>query len=379
MCWPEGMAPCCARWRDGGLRAFVAGGWRFVDPVLASVDCHVAGMAQAGWSALGAQGWLTGLMVLAVAGVGYRLALGHRLGLDGALGLVLRLGLVLALTTQWAAWEAVVYRMALEAPQDWALALMGEQAGGLVQRLDNLSSALSAWSAEGQAALPQDLREALRSTQEVMLAGALGALVAQRLVLGVLLGLGPVFAAGLLFAGTRGLVLGWLRAMLAGAVLPCVLVVELGVVEPLVAGLNTIDPAVAGAQVPMLQACVWGFGLALLLVAGGVGLAAMALRWPDSAHAPVPQIEAPAPQAPALSEHRIDRLVQAFTRSERAAVHGSRLAVLRRTDAAPHVLPLGQQARLMAPEPVLSASPPAASQTRQSRRSALAQHRDRKA
>nr|WP_246027297.1 type IV secretion system protein [Novosphingobium umbonatum] len=318
-------------------------------------------------------------MVLAVAGVGYRLALGHRLGLDGALGLVLRLGLVLALTTQWAAWEAVVYRMALEAPQDWALALMGEQAGGLVQRLDNLSSALSAWSAEGQAALPQDLREALRSTQEVMLAGALGALVAQRLVLGVLLGLGPVFAAGLLFAGTRGLVLGWLRAMLAGAVLPCVLVVELGVVEPLVAGLNTIDPAVAGAQVPMLQACVWGFGLALLLVAGGVGLAAMALRWPDSAHAPVPQIEAPAPQAPALSEHRIDRLVQAFTRSERAAVHGSRLAVLRRTDAAPHVLPLGQQARLMAPEPVLSASPPAASQTRQSRRSALAQHRDRKA
>jgi len=197
----------------------------------------------------------------------------------------------------------------------------------------------------------------------------------------VLLGLGPLFAAGLLFAGTRGLVLGWLRAMLAamlaGAALPCVLVVELGVVEPLLAGLAAVDPAVAGPQVAMLQACVWGFGLALLLVAGGVALAAMALRWPESVHAPVPQIDAPAPPAPA--EHRIDRLVQAFTRSERAAVHGSRLATIRSTDAAPHVLPLGQQARLMAPEAPPSSITSTASQTRQSRRSALAQRRDRRA
>ena len=56
----------------------------------------------------------------------------------------------------------------------------------------------------------------------VMLLTSLGAVLACKVVLSILLGLAPLVAGLLLFDATRGLVEGWLKAMIALAVLPMV-------------------------------------------------------------------------------------------------------------------------------------------------------------
>ena len=69
-----------------------------------------------------------------------------------------------------------------------------------------------------------------------MLFTTLGVVLAAKIVLGLLLALGPVFVAFLLFDSTRGVFEGWLRAALAFAFMPLfatlALVLQLTLLEP---------------------------------------------------------------------------------------------------------------------------------------------------
>ncbi len=79
-------------------------------------------------------------------------------------------------------------------------------------------------------------QEGLANGRIGFLAGALGALGIVRLGAGLLLALAPLMAGLLLFAGTRDLFFGWLRALgafaLGAIAVPVVLAVELAILEP---------------------------------------------------------------------------------------------------------------------------------------------------
>ncbi|HZU65111.1 MAG TPA: type IV secretion system protein [Novosphingobium sp.] len=315
------------------------------------VDCQARALGAAGWAALGpGTGWgaaLSGLMALAVAGLGYRLLLGAGGGLRAALGLALRLGLVLALAGQWPAWQALAYDLAVDGPGQLSGWLPGAQGpADLARRVDGVAQGVEALmqpapaapGAGGPAEAPW-MRSARRA-EGVFMISTLAALVAPRGVIGLLLALGPVFTGFALFGATQGLFAGWARVLLGAALaqvaLGLVVQAELAVVEPELQALAAIVVAGGAAQgaVQQMGEVAWVFaGLALAVVLALAGATA-ALRWPHGLWRPagalpqaraepavaVPQ-ETPVPAllaAPAARARRTADAVLALERREAA-------------------------------------------------------------
>ena len=360
-----------------GCAAFDPAG-PYVGQVLALVDCQTQGVAQAGWQALsGTGGWLSGLLVIAVALAGYRLMLGGRIGLGDGAGLVLRIGVVLALCTQWAAWDALAFRVGTQEPEVLAAAVLGADGSALATRLDRMGATLEAVVA---ASAPQDQpgavvpsieeKKSLASAQTVITASALAGLIAVRCLVALLLAVGPLFVGSLLFATTRGMLAGWLRAMvgamLAAVAVPMVLGLELAVVEPQVASLAAMVGGTAplGGLVAQLWTSACVFALALAAVALGAARAA-AFRFPDGARVAVEHRSetlrqerevrsrregltqgAALPAGRSRAQRMADTVMQAQRREERSAetrIMRQELTT-RRTQSALAPVPLGQQA-----------------------------------
>lgn len=121
---------------------------------------------------------------------------------------------------------------------------------------------------------------ALNTSALLMMLASLGVVLASKIVLGLLLGLGPVFVLFLLFDSTRGLFEGWLRASLAAAISPLMaifaLVVQLTLLEPHVVRLaelrtqGLVDLAPANAIFLLTMVCTMvsaGLGLAIAVIA----------------------------------------------------------------------------------------------------------------
>lgn len=127
---------------------------------------------------------------------------------------------------------------------------------------------------------------ALNASALLVLLTSLGAVLAAKIVLGLLLGLGPVFVALFLFDATRGVFEGWLRASIAFALAPLMailgLVVQLTLVAPELARLvemrtqGVVDLAPANA-IFLLTLISTGVSLALAIA---VAMIAMGLRLP---------------------------------------------------------------------------------------------------
>jgi type IV secretion system protein VirB6 len=304
----------------------------FLTRALWTIDCYAQSLGENGYRALAAPGsaaslTLTAVLTIFVAIFGYRLLFGDlpdvREGVVGAA----KVGIVLALATSWPVFQTLVYDVTLRGPAQLASTL-GRPAGlpgaegGLIARLqgvDNLFAELmiigtgkppwaEAATGTGGALTPAQQQQEttrLRRLQErppwsarddaklvgqartSFLVGAIAAFGAVRLLAGLLLALGPLFALFLLFDHTRGLFDGWIRG-LSGAALGAlataiILTVELAILEPWLATVvaqRRADIPTPNAPVELLVATL-GFGLTLLGSVIGVAKVARGFRAPS--------------------------------------------------------------------------------------------------
>lgn len=226
-----------------------------------SVDCYIQSTVQAGYANLLGQGSmfniaLTIALTIYVAIIGYRLIFGHStLSVGEMMPRMVLIGAVLALTSNWATYQVLVYDVLTDGPQEIARAINPNDgdARGVTERIDVLSGKMvdlaDAWTEhdarpdqmlpeDGTAVAPEALpamannitafvapkdslgpNMLLFSALFLVLASA-GVLVVAKIILGLLLLLGPIFVVLGLFASTRGLALGWARAAVLMALVP---------------------------------------------------------------------------------------------------------------------------------------------------------------
>jgi len=247
-----------------------------VRSLLGTVDCNVQDLVQTGYATLFQPSGvfvaaITAALTVYVALFGYRLMLGRAQLNVGDLALTaVKLGAVLALATQWGAYQAIVYRTLFFAPQQLADIMMHglrAQSSGLADNVfDGLQRAFIDLTSFSPAQPPGGPLPVLPPTGAngaptsggvlstllskagfdsllmlisavILLLSSLGVLLACKVVLGLLLAVGPIFIALLLFDSTRGLFEGWLRASLGFALAPLAVTLLLGL------ALNLLDPS----------------------------------------------------------------------------------------------------------------------------------------
>ena len=230
------------------------------ETMVQTVDCYMQSNVQAGYANLLGPGsmfsyGLTIALTLYVALVGYRLIFGRStLSMGEMMPRMVMIGAVLALTSNWATYQILVYDVLTDGPQEIVGAIdpAAGKEGSITERVDVLSGRMvdlaDAWTEfdarpeqsmpSGTIAEPETLPATatgitafvapkdslgpnmlLLSALLLVLASA-GVLVVAKIILGLLLMLGPIFAVLGLFAATRGLTLGWGRAAVLMALVP---------------------------------------------------------------------------------------------------------------------------------------------------------------
>jgi type IV secretion system protein VirB6 len=346
----------------------------FVRGVLDFVDCQAQNIGTEGYRALAAPGSpvsiaLTGMLTLFIAIYGYRMLMGHvPSARDGVLAMV-KIGIVLALATSWPAYRVLAYDVALHGPAQMARDV-GQPArlpgtdGGLTGRLQGVDAGLLELARAGVGNKPngqtitrervvngqrqlvtEDARGpvdefeplALGYARITYLVATLSALAAVRLTAGLLLALGPLFIAFLLFEGTRGLFEGWVRA-LAGAALGAVAVTillgaQLALIEPwlmYLIAMRQADLSITGAPVELF-AVMLVFGIALIGALYAAARVATGFRLPPAwralpdriadtlrANQPAqPRMALSQPHIPAEERSRAAAVVEAVSATQR--------------------------------------------------------------
>ncbi len=267
-----------------------------VRELLGNVDCNVRAFSEFGYQVVSGPNSqltfaLTAMMTIYVAIFGIRLLLGIaplRIGDLTVTGI--KLGVVLALATSWPTYQHVVFDTLFHGPEQIASAMMeamqpsdsalrGNPFDGLQIVYDQLQAAgtfFAKLTPVGASPLVGGVSFAglaLNLASFLTLLTTLGVVLAAKIVLGLLLALGPIFIAFLLFDSTRGLFEGWLRAALAFAFAPLfatlALVVHLTLIEPYLLALVQM----AASNKPNLPAAT--AILILSLVAATVSLAGL--------------------------------------------------------------------------------------------------------
>lgn len=238
-------------------------------PALRAVDCLANQTAGSAFARLfGSEGSLlpalTILLTIYIAIFAFSLITGRsRLGVSVLTPRMMVLGLVLTFATSWMAWQQVVWNLAVGAPDQIAGLIMGESGSASVLFADRIDMVMAAIAEVAAPGAPDGAAQQATSAASsgafspqgamwlgtmLLLLGTVGVLVTSRIALAVLLATGPVFVVMALFGPTRGLTVGWLRALLLTAVVP--LFVTLGgslmleLVAPVVAALRGGDGAI---------------------------------------------------------------------------------------------------------------------------------------
>jgi type IV secretion system protein VirB6 len=236
------------------------------ETLVTTVDCYIQSTVQAGYANLLGSGSafhivLTIALTLYVAIVGYRLMFGRStLSMGEMAPRMILIGAILALTSNWATYQVLVYDVLTDGPQEIAGTINPDARANAnsIERVDVLAGRMvdlaDAWAefdarvapsappAIPNAPIPLDAADPvpqpvsgltalgapkdslgpnmlLISSLMLVLASA-GTLVIAKIILGLLLLLGPIFAVFALFPSTRGLALGWGRAALMMAFVP---------------------------------------------------------------------------------------------------------------------------------------------------------------
>ena len=279
---------------------------------LLAVDCHTRRFAQSGYETLADpsspfQGWLTVFLVIYVAILGYRLLFGvGRARLSDLPMSALMIGVVLALVSNWPTFQTLVFDLASRAPIELVRlttaplrhgsALAANPVSALQFAYDELTHAAALLgnvpaAAPGQ---PTDSGNMVasaalwRASQALFLSTA-GLFSAAIVAVGVLTAVGPLFIALSLLEATRGLFVGWLRALLVAALSPMAgwMAVDLMLVviapslralaEERAAGRLDVDTAMTAASLVLV------FAVVQVVLLGAGALIALGLRMPASA------------------------------------------------------------------------------------------------
>lgn len=277
-----------------------------------SVDCYIQATVQGGYANMLGQGSvfsmaLTIALTLYVALVGYRLIFGRStLSMGEMMPRMIMIGAVLALTSNWATYQVLVYDVLTDGPQEIVQAInQGDgKVSSLTDRIDVLSGRMvdlaDAWTefdaqpdqmVAGQFAPEAEALPAtatgitafiapkdslgpnmlLLSALLLVLASA-GVLVVAKIILGLLLMLGPIFAVLGLFPATRGLLLGWGRAALLMALVPVMAMMTSAGAVALLEPVLTQMFIAAGQGVFSLRAGLTILVIVLIMVAVSVQL-----------------------------------------------------------------------------------------------------------
>ena len=220
--------------------AVVQSGSHFLGGVLNQIDCQAQAIGAYGFGALAAPnsaiaGLLLAALTLFIALFGLRLMFGEVPSGRDVVSEMLKVGIVLTLVTSWPAWRTLAYETAFQGSAQvadnigTASGLPGSD-GDFNQRLDNLDEGIVSLTAFGTGRLTggvvgsSDLGDSSRGValadqsgfawgRVAFLTGTIAPLALVRLGAGILLALAPLMAAMLLFAGTRDVFMGWLRAL----------------------------------------------------------------------------------------------------------------------------------------------------------------------
>lgn len=200
-----------------------------VSASLRAVDCVASDFSAQAFGRLFAPGGgmvasLTILLTLFVAFFAIQLLTGRSsIGVRSLTPRMMTLGLVLTFATSWFAYQAVVWNLAVAAP-DWLATLLtgsrGSATQGFGDKIDVVFAAVQAASGTStdiSAFSPPGLMW-LGAT--LLLLGTVGVLVTARIALAVLVALGPIFVVMALFDGTRGLFAGWVKGLVMLALTP---------------------------------------------------------------------------------------------------------------------------------------------------------------
>jgi len=268
----------------------------FVAGTLSAIECQAQTIGNAGYLALsapgsGIMGFLTAMLTIFVALIGYRMFVGRGPDLGGGLLIFAKIGIVLALATSWPAFRTLVYDVAIDAPAQLGATVGGAASldgGGtaLTTRLSETDRALrtlNAWGignepnragvSDDQGIEPDTTYEtkALGAARMSFLTGAIGSIALTRLAAGVLLALAPLFIAFLLFDATRGLFGGWLRGLigltLGTTASSLVLAVETAIVQPRVVTLINLRASGYSIQGSATELLVLGIVFAFVALA----------------------------------------------------------------------------------------------------------------
>jgi len=280
-------------------------GQRFVSSILGHVDCQAMTLGSYGHGALAdpnsaVAGALSILLTSFVALFGLRLMYGGAATGRDLLGDVLKIGIVLTLATSWPAWRIMGYDVVLNGfveiaatigagtglPSNWAE--LGERLqhvdSGIVSLTTLGSGILDDRSASNPGLIDMATGVALADASGlawariVFLAGTIAPIALVRLSAGILLALAPLLAGFLLFAGTRDLFFGWLRALAFCALGALVLAICHAIeVEILESWLQNVM-ALRGAKVTALSAPTELLVMALAFSAVGCGALMLVAR-----------------------------------------------------------------------------------------------------
>ena len=316
----------------GACPAFYPEG-EFLRRVLAIVDCQAQSIGQGGWAALAQPGSavslaLAGTLTIFVALFGYRMLYGDVPTARDGIMMAVKIGAVLALATSWPAFRTLVYDVTLRGPAELAGSI-GRPAGlpgsdgGITARLQGVDNMLAELTVIGTgrppntdeivgptaALTPQQQQQEMQRLEQLQqrprwnpaqdakllgqartlyLTGAIAAYASVRLVAGLLLALGPLFALFLLFDATRGLFEGWVRGLAGSAfgavATSIVLGVQLAMMEPWIATvIATRRAAVSTPSVPVeLLVMTLVFALVLIAVLIAAARLAYSFRMPQA-------------------------------------------------------------------------------------------------
>ena len=252
-------ASSCDLYTDG-----IAGG---LAGALRGVDCVAGEMAQAAFARLFGPGGelvpaLTIFFTLFVALFGIALMTGRtRLGISQLTPRFATLVLVIVLTSSWLAFQALVWNVFVLSPDYLASVITGIDGSATATFADKIDiTFLTIGEIAGAGGAGQDISVfsptgLLWLGGTLLLLGTVGVLVTAKIALAVLVALGPIFVSLVLFEGTRGLFVGWIKGLTMLALAPLFAVLAGGVMlelaVPVISSLATqqgnIDPRAAMA------------------------------------------------------------------------------------------------------------------------------------
>lgn len=226
------MSVCLAPAQDG-----------LVSALLYTVDCHVRVFVHDAYRDLVGPGTvfataLTGLLTVYIALLGYQLLIGRGGVRVTQLPLIaLKIGIVLAFVTSWAAYQTVFFDLLFDGPR-WITRVLlaplarmgagvdGDVYAGLEQAYGDLAMAATAYGAQAPPNAnilqggPMLGAGVLWLSGLAMLLCTAGVILAAKIILALLLALGPIFVAFYLFEPSRSLFHGWLRTTIGVALVP---------------------------------------------------------------------------------------------------------------------------------------------------------------